>query len=523
MSRWWDQFEFLSLEARQHFGGLLTQLDALGLSLLSRRAQTQPAGWAGLARRGPWSRLLTSEWALAQEHPDEFLRRVGQQELHFWELAEEPENQQLDVWVWLDTGSDQLGAARVVQMALLLWLAHRCQKSGGQLRWASVQHPEVNFEGFALSEVRAYLKLRSLEPGRSPVVMSQGLNWAIGSASWLSQVQANFKKIELTQIDNQQVALRHGPRQVILQLPPAEAAGHLLQDPTRTFHPPRKQGPLQPTYLRFSQCGRKLLLLEEQALTLLPIPSSGLERMGKIRHFPLRRPGTILAVTWELRSLYVAQLHQGQLWLYCQNPARVDQDQCQSGPLPFEELGELGSCWPEKDGWSLCYADQLWHLQAGQWQAGPHSKGGRVLGSRGVLAYDGQLWDLRGKSLGSCWPEADCWRLWIGGLSPRYHWTLAFQQSLDLYQLHWDKKTAEVRCSWPVLGVVEVAGRATLLAQSPEGLWLIGEDGQQRLKLGHLPEQACLHPDGLLAYRSAQGDLGIYSFTRGSTVWSGRL
>ena len=69
----------------------------------------------------------------------------------------------------------------------------------------------------------------------------------------------------------------------------------------------------------------------------------------------------------------------------------------------------------------------------------------------------------------------------------------------------------------------EVAGRATLLAQSPEGLWLIGEDGQQRLKLGHLPEQACLHPDGLLAYRSAQGDLGIYSFTRGSTVWSGRL
>ena len=40
-------------------------------------------GYAGLARRGDFERLLLSEWLLADEMPDEFIRRATSNELAF--------------------------------------------------------------------------------------------------------------------------------------------------------------------------------------------------------------------------------------------------------------------------------------------------------------------------------------------------------------------------------------------------------------------------------------------------------
>src|SRR5262249_28943075 len=50
------------------------------------RAQGEPDGFSGIARRGGVERLLLSEWLLAEEAPDEFVRRAAMSELSYLEI-----------------------------------------------------------------------------------------------------------------------------------------------------------------------------------------------------------------------------------------------------------------------------------------------------------------------------------------------------------------------------------------------------------------------------------------------------
>lgn len=81
-----------------------------------------PSGWSGLTNRGTFDRLAISEWLLADEMPDEFLRRAGSGEQLFVEL--ERTRPQRAPWavVLCDCGPDQLGPPRLVHYALLVVL-----------------------------------------------------------------------------------------------------------------------------------------------------------------------------------------------------------------------------------------------------------------------------------------------------------------------------------------------------------------------------------------------------------------
>ena len=73
-----------------------------------------PDGYAGLARRGPYDRLLLSEWLYAMEAPAEFVRRASMNELVFVELARRaPVGSHRSV-VLLDAGPSQIGSPRLV-------------------------------------------------------------------------------------------------------------------------------------------------------------------------------------------------------------------------------------------------------------------------------------------------------------------------------------------------------------------------------------------------------------------------
>ncbi|HSF40711.1 MAG TPA: hypothetical protein VLT87_13030, partial [Thermoanaerobaculia bacterium] len=89
-----------------------------------------PDGFDGLAQRGPYERLLPSEWLLADEAPEEFLRRAAGGEHTFLHLARPvPGGSHLSVALF-DAGPGQLGSPRIAQLAALIVLARRAEAAG---------------------------------------------------------------------------------------------------------------------------------------------------------------------------------------------------------------------------------------------------------------------------------------------------------------------------------------------------------------------------------------------------------
>lgn len=121
----------------------------------------EPDGLGDLQRRGSYERLLSSEWLLAGEVPEEFLRRAVSGEHMF--LAPHYEARQASrlIVVLFDAGPLQLGAARLVHLALLMLLARRAQEAGAELCWGILQDaPQLRpFDGAA--QLKALLAART--------------------------------------------------------------------------------------------------------------------------------------------------------------------------------------------------------------------------------------------------------------------------------------------------------------------------------------------------------------------------
>ena len=91
----------------------------------SLHGDPEPDGLDDLRQRGSYERLLNSEWLLAGDLPDEFLRRAASGEHLF--LAPRPRASQVDRFIvaLFDAGPWQLGAPRLAQMAMWILLARR--------------------------------------------------------------------------------------------------------------------------------------------------------------------------------------------------------------------------------------------------------------------------------------------------------------------------------------------------------------------------------------------------------------
>jgi hypothetical protein len=151
---WAESLAFLQVEAALHVGPLVRRLDALVRRHDAASAREgEPDGYGGLTTRGHPERLLLSEWLLAEELPLEFLRRAAERELlHIRQVfrAAQPEGR---VAAFFDVGPDQLGAARLVQLAALIVLHRRALVRGNELviglsdqpsdRWDAGELPEL--------------------------------------------------------------------------------------------------------------------------------------------------------------------------------------------------------------------------------------------------------------------------------------------------------------------------------------------------------------------------------------------
>jgi hypothetical protein len=144
LAPWGPWLAIFPRELALSLGPVLQRLSFVIGPLRMERANGEgdPDGFDGLARRGPYERLLPSEWLLADEAPEEFLRRAAGGEHTFLRLARPvPGGSRLSVALF-DAGPGQLGSPRIAQLAALIVLARRAEAAGVRFGWGILQEPD---------------------------------------------------------------------------------------------------------------------------------------------------------------------------------------------------------------------------------------------------------------------------------------------------------------------------------------------------------------------------------------------
>lgn len=178
---WSDWLQWLDPELQAVLGDCLRRLHPL-LGPLSGRllgGDLEPDGLGDLHHRGSYERLLASEWLLAEELPEEFLRRAVNAE-HLFAAPHYRTHQASGMLIALfDAGPLQWGAPRLVHLALLIILAQRARAAGAEFRWGVLQDANTQ-----LYELESAAQLRQLLGQRTfqCVEPEHGQRWS----EWLS-------------------------------------------------------------------------------------------------------------------------------------------------------------------------------------------------------------------------------------------------------------------------------------------------------------------------------------------------
>ena len=306
---WRPWLQWFEPELAAQVGDLVQRLHPLLGRFHGERqgGEPEPLGLDDLRQRGPYERLLTSEWLLADELPDEFLRRAVSGEHLF--LAPRPKARQADRLIVgiFDAGSLQLGAPRLAQLALWILLARRARQFGGELRWGVLQSPGALHEAHTPQDLQKLLAARSFEPAgasqwaswQETLSAHSGLGecWLVSpqplSAGWRDPfLTHHVRALRSLQADTLDVTLHERKAQRALQLPlPAPATAlPLLKG---MFVPQARTDLHQHHDLRLAITRAPLLslqgtlvavpLLDEPGAVLFPIPRAADRKQGKPR------------------------------------------------------------------------------------------------------------------------------------------------------------------------------------------------------------------------------------------------
>lgn len=160
---WSEWLEWFDPALLPGFADLLGRINPLLGPLLGRQhnGMPEPDGLGDLQRRGPYERLLSSEWLLAEELPDEFMRRAAGGEHLFVAPQYRARQANRMIVVLFDAGPMQLGASRLVHIALLILLARRAREAGAQFRWGILQSSPCLFELDSVAQIKHLLAERT--------------------------------------------------------------------------------------------------------------------------------------------------------------------------------------------------------------------------------------------------------------------------------------------------------------------------------------------------------------------------
>jgi hypothetical protein len=136
----------------------------LGALARAHNAGGDPDGFDGVTRRGRYDRLLLSEWAVALELPDEFLRRAVMNEHLFTEIKRREPQGALHSVVVVDAGPDQLGAPRLLHLAAAIVGEARAKKAKAAFAWGATTEPVRLFPRVDPESARHVLDARRAVP-----------------------------------------------------------------------------------------------------------------------------------------------------------------------------------------------------------------------------------------------------------------------------------------------------------------------------------------------------------------------
>lgn len=258
----------------------------------------EPDGFDGIDRHGSISNLLATDWLLASEEPDEFLRRAEMRELSFLRQARRSEKRPQTSLVLFDAGPAQLGRPRLVHLACLVVLARRATASSTEMRWGTL-HSDERFGIDRPDTLTRLIAARTLEPPRDDppidalvddalVVSGHELGWP---AQELVLKEAD-DFVAATLFDRRTGAVR---RQDI-PLPPAAASVRILRDPSDMAAPLGAGDPDPNTdaekvdrrrpisNLVYDEQGNKLLARsgDGRSVAVFPAPRSDQGHPGKV-------------------------------------------------------------------------------------------------------------------------------------------------------------------------------------------------------------------------------------------------
>lgn len=272
------------------------------------RGDGEPDGIGGLSRRGSYERLLLSEWLMANEMPEEFLRRAAMDEHLFLELARRKPQGARRAVVLFDAGPSQLGTPRLAHLAALVVLTARAREAGDALVFGLLGDREhQQWDEITRASVGALLAGRTateadekdIELWREAVAPAKEEDlWLVGGARLEKLARGAMARLELSDVIEPDVrklrAAVHRPgahpQSVMLELPEASLCTRLLRDP---FGVPKEAGvhrgtaKVDPGFgLLVPQRNRRVLALNEAGEVLaLSIPSSPKVPPGHTRWF----------------------------------------------------------------------------------------------------------------------------------------------------------------------------------------------------------------------------------------------
>jgi len=276
----------------------------------------EPDGFAGLARRGPYERLLHSEWLLVDDAPDEFVRRAVDGEHAFVELSRRQPRAARRTIAVFDGGPDQIGAPRLAHLATLLVLDQRARAAHADLHWGLAHEPEHVHECVNPQSVLALVNGRTarlpdeehLRPWLERAVGEDADDlWLVGHrlaglartatrANYSSLVAHDVLAVDRTAIEVRIARRRRAAVSFELTVPESRAAARLLRDPFEVKAaaptPGATTGDAVATTLSFSMGGDRLLARQNDGSIIgWHVPGSAAATPGRPR---ILRPKTWL-------------------------------------------------------------------------------------------------------------------------------------------------------------------------------------------------------------------------------------
>ena len=331
---WQEWLGWFDAELARHVGEMLRRLsDLVGTApSAGRGGAPEPDGLGDLRSRGPYERLLASEWLLAEELPDEFLRRAISSEHLFLAPRLRARQVERSVVAIFDCGPRALGAARLAHIAAWILLARRASDNGGSLRWGVLQQPGMLLPADAPGQLATLMRSRCFEPATASHLTQwraalEGLAGTGGREAWWigatgpgmpgspSRDERTLTLHASLAADSLQarLSLFGAQRSTRLALPPSAETTALLRGEFRSTRMPTRKLPDHRT-LR-----AKRMSLTQGLLMSVPPGHVGVPRLGHpsmlVFSVPRRGQGKLAKPreqTWSVaRPPLAATLHRG--------------------------------------------------------------------------------------------------------------------------------------------------------------------------------------------------------------------